>query len=339
MYLGTYYGVFELSAPLFGEDIELWPVQYVLAGQEEDNWEDCSEEGDDDDEMVSTPRAPGVENDEQLENFSDDDESDSDEGFMDPEQQYGPPPVELTPIAPLTDFFDNRHNITYETTDELLAYMEKKYNFFLPHFEYIKDVDKLLAYICEKIGVGLTCIYSNKGFYSLEAVQQHMRDKHGQRRINMSGEYAFEYADFYDFDKKEENEINIENFMVEDMQLILPSGVKLGHKDMAKYYKQKFDFIPAGMEFSEYGLNRQKMLKNGSVQSAGRKLMIDSLLARVGSINNSSLAVYQKGAAIKQMARDVRVVHDLRKKRYMNLGIKHNKVKQTHFKKQMMNCG
>ena len=36
MYLGTYYGVFELSAPLLGQNIELWPVYRYVQFQKND---------------------------------------------------------------------------------------------------------------------------------------------------------------------------------------------------------------------------------------------------------------------------------------------------------------
>ena len=348
-------------------DISLWKkgdspqkrwlyLQYIRAGNEdEDNWSDyeSEEEDNEEDEMKSTSISKTqVFEDPDL--MEEEDPADYDD-FLDPEEEFGPAPIELKPIPPLTDFFDASNRKKFETTEELLIFMEKKYNFFLPDKKYIIDVEKLLAYICEKIGVGCTCIFSNKGFYSLRAVQQHMRDTNGHR-LNISGDCAFEYADFYDFDQPGANIdeetgkeiLNVEELLVEDMQLVLPNGVKLGHKDMAKYYKQKFDFIPSGMECSEYALNRQKMLKDtGRIKTNGRlnnqlaifagaqrRLAINTLLTK-----HRALAVHQMSQAIKNSTRDVRKVNMVYKKQMMQLGIKHNKVKQTHFKKQMMNCG
>lgn len=341
-------------------------IQYIRAAEEEDdNWEDCDENGS---ESMEEGEDDGLKAGDEAIDFSDHEE----EEVMDPEKLYGPAPVELKPIPPLTDFFDCKNTQVFETTQDLLNFMEKKYNFFLPDQAYVKDIDALLAYICEKIGVGLTCINCNKGFYSLEAVQQHMRETPGHIRINIHGDNAFEYADFYDFDgdsSGDENQmgdeknrpklIDLDDCLIENQELILPSGKILGHKDLAKFYKQKFDFIPVGMEYSEYGLNRQKMIQSGQLglnsgaksgkfvgtsinhskalvaaNNYGKTVLIDTLLNKYRALN-----VAQSRAVVKQQARDVRQINTVFKKQFMRLGIKNNKVKQHHFKKQMMNCG
>jgi len=283
--------------------------QYIKAGEDEDNWEDVSD--DDMEEDIST------QHDAQMDDISED------EGIENPESIYGPAPIKLEAIKPLTDFFDNKNSKSFKNSDQLLNHLETKYGFHLPESKYIHSVDKLLAYICEKIGLGLTCIHCNKGFYSLEAVQQHMRETQPHVRLNIYGDHAFEFAEFYNFDQLEDEEVNVDDFDIENMQLILPSGVKLGHKDMAKYYKQSYSFIPVGMENSVYGQNRIKQIKSGR-----------SLFNPVKAIGWNNTV-----ASVKQTSRDIRFVHKLRKNQYMKLGIKHNKVKQTHFRKQMMNCG
>ena len=114
------------------------------------------------------------------------------------------------------------------------------------------------------------------------------------------------------------------------MQLTLPSGAKIGHKDMAKYYKQKFDYVPTGMEYSQLALNRARM--GGSNKS--RVMLIEQVLGRYKAIG-----YHQTTLAIKSENRDIRRVQRIRKSHQMRLGIRHNKVLQKHFRLQYQNAG
>ena len=104
------------------------------------------------------------------------------------------------------------------------------------------------------------CLYCNdkgKNFSSVESVQQHMVDK-CHCRIFFEEDAALEYAEFFDYSKsypptcpqeppkegeptEEENgELEVSEQEVEindDLELVLPSGSKVGHRAMRQYYK------------------------------------------------------------------------------------------------------
>ena len=105
----------------------------------------------------------------------------------DPDTFFGPAPQKFEPLPPLSNIFDSKDQKKIASTDDLLDYLAKKYQFFLPEQEFITDKEGLMAYLNEKIGQGLTCIFCNKGFYSLEAVQQHMRETPGHAKLNITG--------------------------------------------------------------------------------------------------------------------------------------------------------
>lgn len=75
--------------------------------------------------------------------------------------------------------------------------------------------------------------------------QQHMRDK-GHCKILFEGEAVFEYSDFYDYSSSypEGEAGNADEpyqpepiHFNENMQLVLPSGITLGHRALKIYYK------------------------------------------------------------------------------------------------------
>jgi len=91
--------------------------------------------------------------------------------------------------------FDQHLSANFESN---LSYMTEKYGFFLPEIEYVKDIKGLVLYLGEKISIGNSCIWCDKPFSSLEAVQAHMRDKsHCKMRWDDNEQ---EYSDFYDLE-------------------------------------------------------------------------------------------------------------------------------------------
>ncbi len=48
------------------------------------------------------------------------------------------------------------------------------HSFFIPDIEYLQDLDGLVSYLREKTTVGAVCLYCERPFSSLEAVQAHM---------------------------------------------------------------------------------------------------------------------------------------------------------------------
>lgn len=97
--------------------------------------------------------------------------------------------------------------------------------------------------------VGFMCLWCNeKGrtFYSADAARKHMIDK-GHCRMLHEGEALAEYVEFYDYSlsypdaenhSNPDEEVALSELDNTDYQLVLPSGISVGHRSLMRYYKQ-----------------------------------------------------------------------------------------------------
>jgi len=150
----------------------------------------------------------------------------------------------------------------FESFDENMQHMTKVHSFFIPEIEYLIDLGGLIKYLGEKISVGNVCLYCGREMKNLEAVRKHMIDKGHCKIAYESDEDIMEVVEFYDFTssypdaddddnwvlvsddddeaENEESEEFLKEGMIyeEDMELVLPSGKRLGHRSLQRYYKQ-----------------------------------------------------------------------------------------------------
>ncbi|KAF9580374.1 hypothetical protein BGW38_003011 [Lunasporangiospora selenospora] len=157
-----------------------------------------------------------------------------------------------------------------ETFEANVEHMTKGHGFFIPDLEYLVDLEGLIKFLGEKVSVANICLYCNgKGrqIRSLEAVRKHMLDK-GHCKIPYDTEAEMmEIVDFYDFrssypeeqqqkmladaasedareagegEDEDEDELGAGGVRLteDEMELILPSGARLGHRSLSRYYKQ-----------------------------------------------------------------------------------------------------
>ncbi|KAI9289209.1 C2H2 type zinc-finger-domain-containing protein [Umbelopsis sp. AD052] len=147
---------------------------------------------------------------------------------------------------------------TSDTFEDSIAHMTKVHSFFIPDIEYLSDLRGLIKYLGEKISVGNVCLYCNgkgRAIRSLEAVRAHMLDKGHCKIAYESDEDAMEVVDFYDFSSSYPQGYDPENPDVDaelaqltndiqlnedELELILPSGARIGHRSLQRYYKQSF---------------------------------------------------------------------------------------------------
>ncbi|KAM5264073.1 cytoplasmic 60S subunit biogenesis factor ZNF622 [Ctenodactylus gundi] len=208
-----------------------------------------------------------------------------------------------------------------------VAHMTKVHSFFIPDIEYLSDLKGLIKYLGEKVGVGKICLWCNekgKSFYSTEAVQAHMSDK-SHCKLFTDGDAALEFADFYDFrssypDHKDGEELaegtelpgtrNVD-YDDETMELILPSGARVGHRSLMRYYKQRF------------GLSRAVAVAKNQ-KAVGRVLRQYRALGWTGST----------GAALMR-ERDMQYVQRMKSRWMLKTGMKNNATKQMHFRAQV----
>ena len=130
-----------------------------------------------------------------------------------------------------------------------LNHMSVKHGFFVPDLNFLVDIKGLIEYLCEKVGLGYMCIWCNtkgKGFYSVESVQQHMVDK-CHCRMFFEGDAALEYAEYFDYtpsypeqEKGDTSTVVPDSSLKisEDLELVLPSGSKVGHRSLKHTFKQ-----------------------------------------------------------------------------------------------------
>ncbi|XP_045643118.1 zinc finger protein 622 [Ursus americanus] len=231
----------------------------------------------------------------------------------------------LVGAIPITDCLFCPHHSS--SLMKNVAHMTKVHSFFIPDIEYLSDLKGLIKYLGEKVGVGKICLWCNekgKSFYSTEAVQAHMNDK-SHCKLFADGDAALEFADFYDFrssypDYKEGGhpdeieDLSAERILEcddETMDLILPSGARVGHRSLMRYYKQRF------------GLSRVVTVAKNR-KAVGRILQQYRALGWTGST----------GAALMR-ERDMQYVQRLKSKWMLKTGLKNNATKQMHFRPQV----
>lgn len=87
----------------------------------------------------------------------------------------------------------------FDTVEENATHMLKEFGMFIPEREYLIDLDGLMKYLGEKVGLGNMCLYCGFEARSLEAIRAHMSAK---RHIKIPYEKLddkLEISDFYDF--------------------------------------------------------------------------------------------------------------------------------------------
>ncbi|XP_030015434.1 zinc finger protein 622-like [Sphaeramia orbicularis] len=281
------------------------------ATAEEEEWEDVDEDGDDDDDM---------EDDEDAEEVMEQEEGDS----VAPSDAH---PAALPGSIPVTDcLFCSHHS---RSLMKNVAHMTGVHSFFIPDLEFLVDLRGLIRYLGEKVGAGNVCLWCNekgRSFYSTEAVQSHMTDK-SHCKLFTDGDTALEFADFYDFrssypDRKDED-VDMDEELPDDknleyddetLELTLPSGAKIGHRSLMRYYKQRF------------GHQRTVALAHNQ-KAVGRVLRQYKALGWDGGPGTGSF---------QQRQRDMQYVQMMKSKWMLKMGMSHNAVKQKHFRAQVM---
>lgn len=260
------------------------------------------------DSKETDPENTESENAESLSHNGDDDDDEDDD-------------IEEDTLEVTDCLFCPHHSVSLE---ENLKHMTRSHSFFIPDLEYVVDLKGLVTYLCEKVGMGNMCLYCNdkgKSFFSLEAVQSHMVDK-GHTKMNYDGDAVLEYADFYDFsssypdynpDKENEgDEIQGRESTLavneQTLELCLPSGAKIGHRNMRHIYKQ-----------------------NLPPERSHHSKVIQSIMADYKALGwHGTIA-----SAARQKVKDVRLRNIQQAKRNVDISIKANRM-QKHFRPQVV---
>lgn len=275
-----------------------------------------------------------VEEEEDWEDMDSDEDGDSDEEMEDvhgADEAASAPAAEgtapLIGAIPITDCLFCLHHS--RSLVKNVAHMTKVHSFFIPDIEFLQDLEGLIHYLGEKVGVGKICLWCNergKSFYTTESVQAHMNDK-SHCKLFTDGDAALEFADFYDFrssypDHKEDEEVEMAerelphekalDYDEDTMELVLPSGARIGHRSLMKYYKQKF------------GLSRAVVVSKNQ-RAVGRVLQQYKALGWTGGTGGNL-----------QYGRDMKYVQRMKSKWMLKTGMSNNATKQMHYRAQVL---
>ena len=167
-----------------------------------------------------------------------------------------------------------------------LTHMSVAHSFFIPDAEYLVDIPGLILYLGEKIAIGNICVYCNKDFRTMDAVRKHMLDKGHCKIAYDTEDERLEVSDYYDFtssypdaqkkkvdseDDEEWEDMDVEDGNVDEVveegtssddendlgnnqltygdtpyELVLPSGARIGHRSMRRYYAQSYAVVSRG---------------------------------------------------------------------------------------------
>jgi pre-60S factor REI1 len=237
-------------------------------------------------------------------------------------------------IPPNDCLFCTHHS---SNMDKNLVHMSEKHSFFLPDLEFVVDLDSLVSYLGAKVGQGETnenfkiikiikissriflflgrmCLWCNersKRFRTVDAVRKHMVAKGHCKMAFAGGDSIAEFADFYDYSKTHPDceggtadndpdmEVDLDALDDTGYELVLPSGAKIGHRSLVRYYKQSLN--------------------------PNRELVLRKPNARVLNHYQSFGWVGSTGPEAKKRAHDVKYFQIHQQKLRLKLGTKANK--------------
>jgi len=129
-------------------------------------------------------------------------------------------------------------NNVSENLERNILFMRKNYTFIIPEVDYCNDIEGLIRYLGEKIGIGHYSIWDHKQFGSVEACQSHMRDTQTCKMLWEGNEE--EYAQFYDMEGLKQKELAMSEVELHSngFELVVNNEKIIGHRDLAIYYKQ-----------------------------------------------------------------------------------------------------
>ncbi len=240
--------------------------------------------------------------------------------------------------------------------------MARVHSFYIPDMDHVTDLEGFLKFLGVKLGVYHVCLWcSGKCYRDLLSVKKHMSDK-GHQKIKFEGDTLLEYVDFYTFDDEDESMdedfelINESNFTVVDStdlhssqslalskttnkiepallddetyELELPSGAKIGHRSLFRYYKQSFGHRNLELKKSNNLTVRDKYLA-----IANNGLYNGKLLTYFFSNRNIIYEFCFKAVETKKVRKDLAYFQRWNAKMHAKLGWESNKL-QKHFRRQ-----
>lgn len=244
-----------------------------------------------------------------------------------------------------------------------VQHMQHVHGFFVPERKYLTDMAGLLRYLADKVSVGNMCLWCSghgRGFHDVHAVQKHMMDKSHCKVAYDTQEDQLELSDFYDFrssyaDYKkadwedvsetsddedgeavweqvsddESDDIPKDNgirYGDSELELVLPSGARLGHRSLQRYYRQSLWQTPASQQAPASTTNG-RALAHRIIGQAQRP----AVTARGGQ----EMAVRNRGEA-KEAMRHVREARDAQRRELFKTKVAFRHNHQKHYRDPLL---
>lgn len=87
----------------------------------------------------------------------------------------------------------------YEDSEECLKAMGKLHGFWVPWVERLVDVEGLVRYLGQKVGIGYACVGCDKGFASADAARRHMKAVGHCRMTGDDEGWMMEFEEYYNW--------------------------------------------------------------------------------------------------------------------------------------------
>ena len=225
-----------------------------------------------------------------------------------------------------------------------VEHMYKSHGMFIPERNYLVDLEGLIRYLYRKVNENHECIYCHAIRNNADGARTHMRDKGHCMIAFEAEEEQIEIGQYYDFrstysddeEDEDEDEIMVEGGGVkvdgddegwetdassvdddeidsrrkapliyqDDYELHLPSGKSVGHRSLAKYYRQNLHNYPTSEERAE----RQLAIENGEIEEEekprGRNEKRALITRANGGVGMLGATDEQKQAAITSERRE-----------------------------------
>ncbi|CAD6188196.1 unnamed protein product [Caenorhabditis auriculariae] len=196
---------------------------------------------------------------------------------------------------------------TKPSISEIKQHMNFHHGFQVPDQTYLVDEPGLLKYLGLKVGAGRCCIFCpdvRARFAAVESCQRHMRDKE-HCKLRRDPESMIELSDFYDYSSMYEKEDDASNDVLYDdgWSLALPSGGRIGHRSLMRYYKQYLKPV------------------NGEQRQVGQ-----AAIDKVRGLFPALAYTGTTGTIAKQAAKDLKFVEKFRRRFDLRVGMKSNKL-------------
>lgn len=175
----------------------------------------------------------------------------------------------------------------FKSPQQTVEHMAATHSFFVPDVEYLVDLEGLLSYLGDKVGVGFCCVYCHRPFDTLRGVRDHMRDLSHCKMVyeDDNDQEAGEFDDYYDFSSTyEEEALNAlpkVHVSADGTQLVLgESGKSIGHRDMKRYYDQKLSGNASEQRLMIAQTQRHLMSRYKQLGWTGQRTALETVQAR-----------------------------------------------------------